>query len=133
MWSCEATGAPLPYMYVCVCVYVWEGEGVQMYVFMRRLSSLFSHLLSKFLGMGENLHTHTHRAKKIGDVITTNIKINDSHSPILPFPYLPPFASDESSEWLGMESGLGKPQAPVHGVCGEFESFLSDVVLSVLL
>lgn len=35
----------------------------------------------------------------------------------------------QSSQRLGIESAVGKSQAAIHTVSGEFQSFLSDIIL----
>lgn len=43
--------------------------------------------------------------------------------------YLSAFMRHQSSQRLGIESAVGKSQAAIHTVSGEFQSFLSDIIL----
>lgn len=45
------------------------------------------------------------------------------------FTYLSTFVCDQSSQRFGIEATEGEAQTPVHAVSGEFQSFLSDIIL----
>lgn len=43
--------------------------------------------------------------------------------------HLTAFVRDEGGQRLGVETAVAKAQAAIHAVCGQLQSFLTDVVL----